>query len=84
MGRKYNACSASDMIQKFIKTLNSKFKGKTYSIKFAVTQVLEQRVIIREWPSGEEKFNAPIYRMVNDPFNKIEIDEKVFETFLNL
>ncbi|MDB5199098.1 MAG: hypothetical protein JWO92_1061 [Chitinophagaceae bacterium] len=70
---------AHSVIQELISRL-----GGNYSIKFAISDNFQQRIIVRNWITGEEKLNVPIFREVNDPFDITEINEKILETFLNM
>ena len=69
---------AHAVLQELIKRL-----GGHYSIKFAVTDDYQQRVIVRDLISGEEKLNIPVYDEVIDPFDVEEINQKIIQTFLN-
>ena len=79
MKKNIRSISPEEVLRQLIKRL-----GGHYSIKFAVTDDLQQRVILKNISTGEEKINVPIILYVEDPLDWKEISEKIVETLLNL
>lgn len=75
--KKKNKINYNEVIQELLRRM-----GGNFTVKFALTDDFQQRVIVRNWVTGEEKLNIPIYDEVIDVLDINEINEKIIKTFV--